>query len=197
MSGATATRRPPFHGVTPIGKRNPSAKVWAFSNVPSPSVSVRQRIRPRSSGPVPTPAFGYPRISQTYIRPCSSKHMATGSMMSGSDATRVARKPGASRNVANSSRGDSGPRAFPRLGVTGSAALTVSADQPTTQSATMCWGYIIEISSSDCSWPRGGPAGEIVVGYLSRMFHDWQRSRVFTSAVHVAWMGCIARSARP
>ena len=61
---------------------------------------------------MPTPPFGYPRISHTNSRPFSSKHIATGSTTAGSLATSSILKPSGSLNDSFSSFGVSGPGGF-------------------------------------------------------------------------------------
>ncbi len=104
MSGELATHTPPAPTAMPEGMFSPSANTVKRSARPSPSVSSRIFTRSR---PGPACLRGYSRLSVIQTRPRSSKVMATGLTMSGSEATSSTRKPSGTRIRAMASCGES------------------------------------------------------------------------------------------
>ena len=124
MSGELATQTPPWPTAMAEGMFNPSANTVILSAVPSPSVSSKILTRSR---PSPAERRGYSRLSQTQMRPRSSKHMATGLTRSGSWATSSTWKPWGTRMWVRDSCGErAGPGGLSwAWGMTGGAAQTV------------------------------------------------------------------------
>ena len=87
-SEGSPTSRPPPTDRTALGSTRPSTKIVCLSYLPSELVSSKQLTRPTGSfAPTPSIVCIYPRISTTYILPLPSHVRATGSSISGSDAT--------------------------------------------------------------------------------------------------------------
>ena len=108
-SEGSPTSKPPLTERTALGSTRPSTNTLYFSYFPSPSVSSRRPIRPTGSfAPAPSILCMYPRISTTYITPLPSHVRATGSSISGSEATNSIEKPLGSSISFIESDGDSG-----------------------------------------------------------------------------------------
>ena len=108
-SEGSPTSTPPLTERTALGSIRPSTNTLYLSYFPSPSVSSRRPIRPTGSfAPAPSIVCIYPRISTTYILPLPSHVRATGSSISGSQATNSIEKPSGRSISFIESNGDNG-----------------------------------------------------------------------------------------